>query len=176
MEYEDAEDHCIPFILKNLHLHRSKYSSSGRAAPALFVGVNGMQGVGKTTLVSSEARVLLVQYQLGDSSCLYALSTLPLELLQSWRISYFRFRISFPHFSWKLLDIMISYERDPGIIPCLPLLFFWHIYKSPLYSNYVEMTLPYPPDPSIEFLNFSFPSRYQLSPKNFLRFPTKSAL
>lgn len=52
MEYEDTETHCIPFIIKNLLLHRLKYSSSGRAAPPLFVGVNGMQGVGKTTLVS----------------------------------------------------------------------------------------------------------------------------
>lgn len=52
MEYEEADIHCIPFIMKNLHLHRLKYSSSGRAAPPFFVGVNGMQGVGKTTLVS----------------------------------------------------------------------------------------------------------------------------
>lgn len=52
MEYEEADFHCIPFIMKNLHLHRLKHSSSGRAAPPFFVGVNGMQGVGKTTLVS----------------------------------------------------------------------------------------------------------------------------
>ena len=52
MGYEEADIHCIPFIIKNLHLHRLKYSSSGKAAPPLFVGVNGMQGVGKTTLVS----------------------------------------------------------------------------------------------------------------------------
>src|SRR4051812_18721193 len=43
---DDKSSHCIPFILSRLQLHQS----SNPTKP-FFIGLNGVQGAGKTTLV-----------------------------------------------------------------------------------------------------------------------------
>ena len=47
---DDKSDHCVPFILN----HMSEKSSVTDDIPRspIFIGVNGPQGSGKTTLVS----------------------------------------------------------------------------------------------------------------------------
>jgi D-glycerate 3-kinase len=53
--FDDKSEHCVPFILECLQAHRSRYAeqqSDGQATlPPLILGVNGIQGSGKTTLV-----------------------------------------------------------------------------------------------------------------------------
>lgn len=46
---DDKSQHCIPFILERLAAHRELH---GEDAPPFFIGLNGVQGAGKTTLVS----------------------------------------------------------------------------------------------------------------------------
>ena len=48
---DDKSEHCIPFILERLQVHRKKYANE-QHAPPFFLGLNGVQGAGKTTLVS----------------------------------------------------------------------------------------------------------------------------
>ena len=48
---DDKSEHVIPFLLEQLSLHREKYRDEKNNAPPLFVGLNGIQGAGKTTLV-----------------------------------------------------------------------------------------------------------------------------
>ena len=48
---DDKSEHCIPFILERLKLHREHYESRSEQPPPFFVGANGCQGSGKTTLV-----------------------------------------------------------------------------------------------------------------------------
>ena len=45
---DDKPEHCIPFLLRRLEAHQQKH---GARAPPFFLGLNGVQGVGKTTLV-----------------------------------------------------------------------------------------------------------------------------
>ncbi|GAB0131607.1 hypothetical protein EsDP_00000070 [Epichloe bromicola] len=52
---DDKASICIPFILTHLKSHRSTAPSPSRP---LIVGLNGMQGVGKTTLVAQLAEGL----------------------------------------------------------------------------------------------------------------------
>jgi pantothenate kinase-related protein Tda10 len=46
---DDKSEHCIPFLLKRLEGHHQKH---GKNAMPFFLGLNGIQGAGKTTLVS----------------------------------------------------------------------------------------------------------------------------
>ena len=48
---DDKSEHCIPFILDRLKLHREQYEKDGQSPPPFFLGLNGVQGAGKTTLV-----------------------------------------------------------------------------------------------------------------------------
>ena len=48
---DDKSEHCIPFILERLKQHREQYESKGETPPPFFLGLNGVQGAGKTTLV-----------------------------------------------------------------------------------------------------------------------------
>ncbi|GAM86304.1 hypothetical protein ANO11243_043160 [Dothideomycetidae sp. 11243] len=50
---DDKSEHCIPFILERIKSHREAYTSSNTRPPPFFVGINGVQGAGKTTLVST---------------------------------------------------------------------------------------------------------------------------
>ncbi|MCJ1466714.1 hypothetical protein MMC07_005334 [Pseudocyphellaria aurata] len=54
---EDRSDHCVSFILERLHVHQRQWENKG-STPPFVVGVNGSQGAGKTTLVSSLALIL----------------------------------------------------------------------------------------------------------------------
>ena len=49
--WDDKSEHCIPFILERLQIHQQKYADD-QDAPPFFLGLNGVQGAGKTTLVS----------------------------------------------------------------------------------------------------------------------------
>jgi len=48
---DDKSEHCVPFILERIKSHREQYESKGQTPPPFFVGLNGVQGAGKTTLV-----------------------------------------------------------------------------------------------------------------------------
>ena len=50
---DDKSEHCIPFILERLKLHQEQYESRDQKPPPFFLGLNGVQGAGKTTLVGS---------------------------------------------------------------------------------------------------------------------------
>lgn len=47
---DDKSPHCIPFLLSLLETHQSKHPDSTRP---FFLGLNGVQGAGKTVLVST---------------------------------------------------------------------------------------------------------------------------
>lgn len=47
---DDKSEHCIPFLLERLEQHRARYANDPNAPP-FFLGLNGVQGVGKTVLV-----------------------------------------------------------------------------------------------------------------------------
>ena len=49
---DDKSSHCVPFILNHA---REKLSDESQQYP-IFIGVNGAQGSGKTTLVSLTGR------------------------------------------------------------------------------------------------------------------------
>jgi pantothenate kinase-related protein Tda10 len=48
---DDKSEHVIPFIIERLKEHREKYEANGETPPPFFLGLNGVQGAGKTTLV-----------------------------------------------------------------------------------------------------------------------------
>lgn len=48
---DDKSEHCVPFILERIKLHGDSYKSRGETPPPFFIGLNGVQGAGKTTLV-----------------------------------------------------------------------------------------------------------------------------
>lgn len=48
---DDKSEHCVPFILNHIRQHRQQYDAKGETPPPFFVGLNGVQGAGKTTLV-----------------------------------------------------------------------------------------------------------------------------
>lgn len=48
---DDKSEHCVPFILDRIAKHRESYASKGEKPTPFFVGLNGVQGAGKTTLV-----------------------------------------------------------------------------------------------------------------------------
>ncbi|TVY52043.1 putative kinase, partial [Lachnellula suecica] len=53
---DDKSPHCIPFILSRLHTYRS--SQPKDSVRPFVIGLNGVQGAGKTTLVSVLAETL----------------------------------------------------------------------------------------------------------------------
>ncbi|KAK5141604.1 hypothetical protein LTR04_002536 [Oleoguttula sp. CCFEE 6159] len=55
---DDKSEHCVPFILERLQAHRIKHESRGNVVPPFFLGLNGVQGAGKTTLVSALCNTL----------------------------------------------------------------------------------------------------------------------
>ncbi|KAJ5770832.1 uncharacterized protein N7511_002883 [Penicillium nucicola] len=48
---DDKSQHCIPFLLDRLRVHTERHR--GTATPPFFIGLNGVQGAGKTVLVSA---------------------------------------------------------------------------------------------------------------------------
>ncbi|ORY00662.1 putative Uridine/cytidine kinase [Clohesyomyces aquaticus] len=55
---DDKSEHCIPFILERLSAHRENYLLQGQRPPPFFLGLNGVQGAGKTTLVNTLCKTL----------------------------------------------------------------------------------------------------------------------
>lgn len=57
---DDKSPKCIPFILERLKAHQARQSASGSGSPVrpFIIGLNGVQGVGKTTLVKALAETL----------------------------------------------------------------------------------------------------------------------
>ncbi len=53
---DDKSPICIPFILSRLAAHRA--AAQGPAVRPFIIGLNGVQGVGKTTLVRALASTL----------------------------------------------------------------------------------------------------------------------
>lgn len=68
---DDKSEHCIPFILERLKLHEEQHEKRGQKPPPFFLGLNGVQGAGKTTLVG---RHTLVHTSLNTDSQLLPLS------------------------------------------------------------------------------------------------------
>ena len=48
---DDKSQHCIPFLLERLKAHQARYGDDPAKAPPFFLGLNGVQGAGKTVLV-----------------------------------------------------------------------------------------------------------------------------
>lgn len=50
---DEKAQHVIPFILDKLNIHRQKYAHLPPSTnpPPFFLGMNGVQGAGKTILV-----------------------------------------------------------------------------------------------------------------------------
>jgi D-glycerate 3-kinase len=48
--FDDKSEHCVSFILECLQAHRTQCAEQ-IPVPPLMLGVNGIQGSGKTTLV-----------------------------------------------------------------------------------------------------------------------------
>ncbi|WPG99875.1 putative uridine/cytidine kinase [Acrodontium crateriforme] len=58
---DDKSEHCIPFILDRIQHHRKQHEANGETPPPFFVGLNGVQGAGKTTLVTTLCKTLSSQ-------------------------------------------------------------------------------------------------------------------
>jgi D-glycerate 3-kinase len=52
---DDKAPHCIPFIISQLHLYQKTATHPKRP---FVIGLNGVQGAGKTTLVSALQKTL----------------------------------------------------------------------------------------------------------------------
>ncbi|KAJ5580839.1 P-loop containing nucleoside triphosphate hydrolase protein [Penicillium hetheringtonii] len=50
---DDKSQHCIPFLLERLQAHAQRHRNEGAETPPFFLGLNGVQGAGKTVLVST---------------------------------------------------------------------------------------------------------------------------
>ncbi len=49
---DDKSQHCIPFLLERLRIHTERHANADGNTPPFFLGLNGVQGAGKTVLVS----------------------------------------------------------------------------------------------------------------------------
>jgi D-glycerate 3-kinase len=47
---DDKSQYCIPFIVERLRIHQEKHAGNLNAPP-FVLGMNGVQGAGKTILV-----------------------------------------------------------------------------------------------------------------------------
>jgi len=55
---DDKSQHCIPFLLERLQAHQARHASNPNPPP-FFLGLNGVQGAGKTTLVRTSHPCIL---------------------------------------------------------------------------------------------------------------------
>ncbi|KAL3475250.1 P-loop containing nucleoside triphosphate hydrolase protein [Aspergillus californicus] len=56
--FDDKSEHCIPFLLSRLKAHQAQYGNDPSRTPPFFLGLNGVQGAGKTVLVSTLQKTL----------------------------------------------------------------------------------------------------------------------
>lgn len=79
--FDDKSEHFIPFILERLALHNRKHAGE-QNPPPFFLGLNGVQGAGKTTLVGgsfcwcllnrpTHIAVLWLSYVMKCSKCTF---------------------------------------------------------------------------------------------------------
>ncbi|KAL5355918.1 P-loop containing nucleoside triphosphate hydrolase protein [Aspergillus floccosus] len=50
---DDKSQYCIPFLLDRLNQHQTRHGKNPANTPPFFLGLNGVQGAGKTVLVST---------------------------------------------------------------------------------------------------------------------------
>ncbi|KAJ5090575.1 hypothetical protein N7532_009259 [Penicillium argentinense] len=58
---DDKSQYCIPFLLERLRAHAERHRKDGKSGadtPPFFLGLNGVQGAGKTVLVSTLQNIL----------------------------------------------------------------------------------------------------------------------
>ncbi|PLB40504.1 TDA10 family protein [Aspergillus candidus] len=55
---DDKSQHCIPFLLERLKAHQARFNHDPASTPPFFLGLNGVQGAGKTVLVSTLNSIL----------------------------------------------------------------------------------------------------------------------
>ncbi|KAG8631032.1 hypothetical protein KVT40_000172 [Elsinoe batatas] len=55
---DDKSEHVIPFILERIKASQDHYKGLGQTPPPFFLGLNGVQGAGKTTLVETLCSLL----------------------------------------------------------------------------------------------------------------------
>lgn len=48
---DDKSEHCIPFVIEQVQAHQKRHANDPNPPP-FFLGLNGVQGAGKTVLVS----------------------------------------------------------------------------------------------------------------------------
>jgi len=48
--YDDKSEHVLPFVLERMKIHEQQHAGNV-CPPPFFLGINGVQGIGKTTLV-----------------------------------------------------------------------------------------------------------------------------
>lgn len=53
---DDKSEHCIPFLLERIKASHAAHQAAGTIPPPFFLGLNGVQGAGKTTLVGTRCR------------------------------------------------------------------------------------------------------------------------
>ena len=51
---DDKSEHCIPFLLERVRMHQERHAGHADPPP-FFLGLNGVQGAGKTTLVRRDS-------------------------------------------------------------------------------------------------------------------------
>ncbi len=73
---DDKSEHCIPFILDRLAVHQKRHATDPDPPP-FFLGLNGVQGAGKTTMV----RIPVVTY-VGSCQNYIALSFDSMDVLR----------------------------------------------------------------------------------------------
>lgn len=74
---DDKSEHCVPFILDRITKHREQYASKGEQPTPFFVGLNGVQGAGKTTLVREYRMLPLDTATIATSEALPSRSARP---------------------------------------------------------------------------------------------------
>lgn len=69
---DDKSEYFIPFILERLEVHRKRHSTE-QNPPPFFLGLNGVQGAGKTTLVGNGFLLTFLSIYIAVAVAVYML-------------------------------------------------------------------------------------------------------